>query len=273
MKIASLFALGAYGMKHEKGRTDSFKIHIGGGAFDAGTSEALAKWAIRKCEKKVCAVWAWAKCPLGQEEFDKGSKLTQAPCCHKCWNKCPPYLARHKNKDKAAFANNEKRREIKDQIWKFLEEDIQCETTKLKNQFLNGEMSFEELSLQENEQLTDEDCDEDDQECIDNFERFALMQNDAGVNGGNAHNHPSADPSCGDSNGWYKCHGHSGAKCCKKGCLNQQEGESKQLCDACGCKGKCDHLHDLKNAFIKNKQLRCDLWEDEEEEEEEEEEE
>ena len=27
-------------MKHEKGKTDQFQIHIGGGAFDAGTSEA-----------------------------------------------------------------------------------------------------------------------------------------------------------------------------------------------------------------------------------------
>ena len=34
-------------MKHEKGRTDEFKIHIGGGAFDAGTSEARKYFPYR----------------------------------------------------------------------------------------------------------------------------------------------------------------------------------------------------------------------------------
>jgi len=264
MKIASLFALGAYGMKHEKGKTDQFQIHIGGGAFDAGTSEALAKWAIRKCEKKVCAVWPWAKCPLSSGDFDKDSKLTQAPCCHKCWNKCPPYLARHKAKDTAAFANNEKRRIIKDQIWKFLEEDIQCETTKLKNQFLGDErhgMNWEDLV--EGEDLMDEDCKVDDEECQNNINKYKLMANDVGM--GVARSRPVADESCYEPNGWYKCHGHRASKCCKNGCLNQKEGEYKKICDDCECNGRCDYIHDIKNAFSKNDQLRCDLMEEEEE--------
>merc|ERR1711935_503953 len=91
MKLqASMILLGCDAMKHMDGKLDQFAIHIGGGAFDAGTSETLAKWAIRKCEKKVCSVWPWAQCPLHTTKFDKDKKLTQAPCCHKCWNKCPP---------------------------------------------------------------------------------------------------------------------------------------------------------------------------------------
>lgn len=267
MKIQALLVLGASAMKHEKGRTDEFKIHIGGGAFDAGTSEALAKWAIRKCEKKVCAVWAWAKCPLDRQ-FGKESKMTQAPCCHKCWNKCPPYLARHKAKDRSSFANNEKRRAIKDQIWKFLEDDIQCETTKLKQQFMNPEehgMSFAMLSGD----LMDDDCEEGDHECENSFGKYNMMAND--YPSGLSRNGPRADASCGDKTGWFKCHGSKDAKCCSKGCLNQAEGETKPLCDACNCNGKCDYLHDIAAAFEKNNQLRCDLYQEGQEEEEEEE--
>jgi hypothetical protein len=241
-------------MKHEKGRTDEFKIHIGGGAFDAGTSEALAKWAIRKCEKKVCAVWAWAKCPLDRE-FGKESKMTQAPCCHKCWNKCPPYLARHKAKDRSSFANNEKRRAIKDQIWKFLEDDIQCETTKLKQQFMNPEehgMSFANIAGD----LMDDDCEEGDEECENEFSKYNMdngMQNDFNVR--NLHR----DPSCDDNFGWYKCHGSKSAKCCSKSCLKQADGEAKPICDQCGCNGRCDYLHDIASTFQKNQQLNCNL--------------
>lgn len=262
MKIQALLVLSASAMKHEKGRTDEFKIHIGGGAFDAGTSEALAKWAIRKCEKKVCAVWAWAKCPLDRE-FGKDSKLTQAPCCHKCWNKCPPYLARHKAKDRSSFANNEKRRAIKDQIWKFLEDDIQCETTKLKQQFMNPEehgLSFAHIAGD----LLDDDCEEGDEECENEFSKYN-MQNDM-MNDGNVRNHPVRDPSCDDKLGWFKCHGSKTAKCCSKGCLNQAEGEDKPLCDQCNCNGRCDYLHDIAYAYEKNAQLRCDLEAEEVEE-------
>jgi hypothetical protein len=263
MKIQALLVLSASAMKHEKGRTDEFKIHIGGGAFDAGTSEALAKWAIRKCEKKVCAVWAWAKCPLDRE-FGKDSKLTQAPCCHKCWNKCPPYLARHKAKDRSSFANNEKRRAIKDQIWKFLEDDIQCETTKLKQQFMNPEehgLSFAHIAGD----LMDDDCEEGDEECENEFSKYNMandMMNDPDNSGQIAPNyrvHPVRDPSCDDKHGWFKCHGFAKSKCCSKGCLNQAEGEDKPLCDQCNCNGRCDYLHDAVFAFEKNSQLRCDL--------------
>merc|ERR1712037_383385 len=46
------------------GKTDAQGIHIGGGAFDAGTPEGVALWAIRKCRKKICHSWSFGRCPI-----------------------------------------------------------------------------------------------------------------------------------------------------------------------------------------------------------------
>jgi len=273
MKLAcSLLVLGSDAMKHMEGKTDQFHVHIGGGAFDAGTSETLAKWAIRKCEKKVCSVWPWAKCPLDTTKFDKEKKLTQAPCCHKCWNKCPPYLARHKMNDRLVFQNGDKRRAIKEQIWKFLEKDIQCETTKLKAEFLNPEvngMSFDELA---HEDFEDECEDIEDQEermqCEDKFEKYQLEKNGNDgdfkatlLNNGMMMDSVGFEKSrprvvsrtpeeiaesnreaCFAKYSEFNCHGHANAKCCSNGCLNQGN-KPKEHCDACKCNGFCGYLH------------------------------
>ena len=58
-------------MKHEKGRTDEFKIHIGGGAFDAGTSEARKQLPQRPKFTRV----VYFSFPEKKREFGIGSKL------------------------------------------------------------------------------------------------------------------------------------------------------------------------------------------------------
>ena len=76
--------------------------------------------------------------------------------------------------DKSSFANNLKRRAIKEQIWTFLEDDIQCEKTKLKAEFLNPEqagISFAEI-MGEEENLLDDDCEEGDENCENDFGRY-----------------------------------------------------------------------------------------------------
>jgi len=275
MKLqASMILLGCDAMKHMEGKVDQFSIHIGGGAFDAGTSETLAKWAIRKCEKKVCSVWPWAQCPLNTTKFDKDKKLTQAPCCHKCWNKCPPYLARHKMNDKSAFANNLKRRAIKEQIWSFLEDDIQCEKTKLKAEFLNPEqagISFAEI-MGEDESILDDDCEEGDEECENDFGRYNLENNgmlmDGFVGGFEAPErsrpvklteaqklqHAQANAAqcySYEEHSDFDCHGHKHAKCCKPGCLNDAS-NSKDPCNKCGCNGVCGYLHNTYEQLSKD---------------------
>ena len=61
-------------MKHEKGRTDEFKIHIGGGAFDAGTSEARKQFPYRPLGLKFTRV-VYFSFPEKKREFGIGSKL------------------------------------------------------------------------------------------------------------------------------------------------------------------------------------------------------
>jgi len=292
MKLqASMILLGCDAMKHMDGKLDQFAIHIGGGAFDAGTSETLAKWAIRKCEKKVCSVWPWAQCPLHTTKFDKDKKLTQAPCCHKCWNKCPPYLARHKLNDRSAFANSEKRRAIKEQIWEFLEDDIQCEKTKLKDEFMNPSeagLSLAQIIGDDSESILDDDCEEGDEECENDFGRYNLVNNGAWMANDEGLDKKGATEAEETKGGVdvretldertarlstmtskqiaaahmtecytyaphsdFDCHGHRGAKCCSNSCLNQGT-NAKDACDKCGCNGVCGYLHNTYAQLAKD---------------------
>lgn len=274
-----MILLGCDAMKHMDGKLDQFSIHIGGGAFDAGTSETLAKWAIRKCEKKVCSVWPWAQCPLHTTKFDKDKKLTQAPCCHKCWNKCPPYLARHKLNDRSAFANSEKRRAIKEQIWEFLEEDIQCEKTKLKAEFMNPSdagLNMDQILGDDDESILDDDCEEGDEECENDFGRYNLVNNgmlmdsvggfdeEAEEGEGGVDERAAARLSPEQMAEAHKkecytyaphsdfdCHGHKHAKCCSNSCLNQGT-NAKDSCDKCGCNGVCGYLHNTYAQLAKD---------------------
>lgn len=290
MKIQALLLLGCNGMQHEKGRPDGFAIHIGGGAFDAGTSEALAKWAIRKCEKKVCAVWPWAQCPLGSRQFDRERKLTQAPCCHKCWNKCPPYLARHKMHNQSVFSDNEIRRKIKEEIWRFLEDDIECEKTKMKDIFFDNTddhgMDFSVLKddIEQGHGIMHDDCEEGDEECENNFESLLsseggeltynfnpnmmndLMMNDPPMSAPSHVDTKRREAQCTGQWDWYKCHGTKEAKCCKGACLNQEDGEAKKHCDLCQCNGRCDYLHSPEEAQAKKRELRCHEFQEKNEE-------
>lgn len=274
-----MILLGCDAMKHMDGKLDQFAIHIGGGAFDAGTSETLAKWAIRKCEKKVCSVWPWAQCPLHTTKFDKDKKLTQAPCCHKCWNKCPPYLARHKLNDRSAFANSEKRRAIKEQIWEFLEDDIQCEKTKLKAEFMNPSdagLNMAQILGDDNESILDDDCEEGDEECENDFGRYNLVNNgmlmddvkfdepeeseegEGGVDERTARLSPMQIAKAHEKECYtyaphsdFDCHGHKNAKCCSNSCLNQGT-NAKDACDKCGCNGVCGYLHNTYAQLAKD---------------------
>ena len=73
-----------------------------------------------------------------------------------------------------AFANSERRRQIKEQIWEFLEEDIQCEKTKLKDTFMDADEQGHSWQSIADEQLHDEDCEEGDEECENNFSRYKV---------------------------------------------------------------------------------------------------
>jgi hypothetical protein len=55
------------------------------------------------------------------------SKVSRAPCCHKCWNKCPPYLARRYLADSTVFQDKDVRRYVKEEVWSFLSEDVQVQ--------------------------------------------------------------------------------------------------------------------------------------------------
>ena len=57
----------------------------------------------------------------------RNSKVSRAPCCHKCWNKCPPYLARRYLADSTVFQDKDIRRYIKEEVWSFLSEDVQVQ--------------------------------------------------------------------------------------------------------------------------------------------------
>merc|ERR1739838_642586 len=48
-------------------------------------------------------------------------------------------MGRHREIDHAVFSNGEKRRFIKDEVWEFLENDIECETSRLKSEFMEEE--------------------------------------------------------------------------------------------------------------------------------------
>jgi len=60
------------------GKTDAQGIHIGGGAFDAGTPEGVALWAIRKCRKKICHSWSFGRCPINDIGELDGQGYTQS---------------------------------------------------------------------------------------------------------------------------------------------------------------------------------------------------
>lgn len=123
--------------KKGNARLDPQGVHIGGGAFDKGTSEGIARWAIKKCQRKVCSVWPWAQCPTKPDMKGESNRQVKGPCCHKCWNKCPPYLARKKMDNRRVFAQGESRRLCKEEVWKFLEDDVECEKSRLKDDFMN----------------------------------------------------------------------------------------------------------------------------------------
>lgn len=73
-----------------------------------------------------------------------------------------------------AFANSERRRQIKEQIWDFLEEDIQCEKTKLKDTFMDADEQGHDWQSIADEHLHDEDCKEGDEECENDFQRYKV---------------------------------------------------------------------------------------------------
>merc|ERR1712228_1104949 len=113
----------------------------------------------------------------------------------------------------------------KDEVWKFLQDDIECETSRLKEEFFDGD------------------------EVGHNMEMFnidgggmGMMQMDVGMGGMPAPRVP--DESCSDKFGWYQCHGHKNAHCCASSCLNnpnKQTGKCQAQPNGCGCNGKCDY--------------------------------
>lgn len=195
----------------------------------------MALWAIRKCKKKVCAVWPWAKCPLTDiGDMSKENKKTRGPCCHKCWNKCPPYLARHKAGDKNVFGNSEKRRYLKDEVWKFLQNDIECETSRLKDEFTyNAEEQGHSMSeLSEYVNMHDS--------TIDGFSSEGGMLIFSPDTDGTIMLHDATetkpDPACSERFGWYQCHGSKVGHCCSNGCLNNPDRLTGK-CGLCECAG------------------------------------
>jgi len=257
MKLALALVASASGMMGH-GRSDMEGVHIGGGAFDPGTTDGLALWAIRKCKKKVCAVWPWAKCPLGDiSQMGKEGKTSRGPCCHKCWNKCPPYLARHKVRDNGVFSNAEKRRFIKDEVWAFLQDDIECETSRLKTEFMeaheeNG-YGMSELESYGNAQ-----------------DGVVMMMNDPSLGGGE---NAAIAAECDNKYNWYQCQGHKKAHCCANTCLNNPD-KNAGKCALCKCHGKCAYRDDIATTWKEGKKWEriCSSAVEEEEEEEEEEE-
>lgn len=262
MKLALTLYASVFGMEDGTGhgKQDADNIHIGGGAFDAGTHDALALWAIRKCKKKVCAVWPWAKCPLTDiGDMSKENKKTRGPCCHKCWNKCPPYLARHKAGDKNVFGNSEKRRYLKDEVWKFLQNDIECETSRLKDEFTyNAEEQGHSMSeLSEYVNMHDS--------TIDGFSSEGGMlifspDTDGTIMLHDAKETAKPDPACSERFGWYQCHGSKVGHCCSNGCLNNPDRLTGK-CGLCECAGKCDYLDRMIWTKSEERRMNCHLLE------------
>lgn len=242
MKLTITLFASVFGMEGH-GRMDADNIHLGGGAFDPGTSDGLALWAIRKCKKKVCAVWPWAKCPLNDiSELGKNGRKTRGPCCHKCWNKCPPYLARHRDNDQGVFSNASKRRFLKDEVWRFLQDDIECETSRLKEEFFDAEQVGHDMEIFD----------------IDGG-GLAMMQMDVGF-GGAMQAIAEPDESCSEKFGWFQCHGHSKAYCCSNSCLNnptKQTGKCQAAPAGCGCNGKCDYRDRIEWTMAESRRLNC----------------
>ncbi|CAG5094356.1 Oidioi.mRNA.OKI2018_I69.XSR.g13481.t1.cds [Oikopleura dioica] len=230
MKFAS--ALLALAAAERNGKLDDDGIHIGGGAFDAGTPEEVALWSIRKCRKKICAAWSFGRCPINNiSELDGNAKVSRAPCCHKCWNKCPPYLARRFLADSSVFQDKEVRRYVKEEVWSFLSEDVQCDLSRLDE--------FESLQAAE---VVEES------EAVEVAEG---MQMDMGMGGAAA-----APNQCGEKFGWFQCHGHRDAHCCSDTCLNQPEKESGK-CAKCGCEGQCDFRDNIADTVAKASEMGC----------------
>jgi len=253
MKLALTLFASVYGMEGH-GREDDTGVHIGGGAFDPGTSDGLALWAIRKCKKKVCAVWPWAKCPMSDiSDLGKNGRKTRGPCCHKCWNKCPPYLARHRDADQGVFSNASKRRMLKDEVWKFLQNDISCETSRLKEEFMDRDHVGYDMS----------DLDGSyNEEGLEGS--FVMMEMDVGMGGGAFAQVREPDESCYEKLGWYQCHGHKAAHCCTNSCLNnpnKQTGKCQAKPVGCGCNGKCDYRDRITWAVAESRRLNCDVIE------------
>jgi len=255
MKLALTLFASVFGMEGH-GKLDDDNIHIGGGAFDPGTTDGLALWAIRKCKKKVCAVWPWAQCPLTDiSDMTKSGRKTRGPCCHKCWNKCPPYLARHRDNDHGVFGNAAKRRYLKDEVWKFLQNDIECETSRLKDEFMdvsNVGLNMEAYFGTDGENMG-----------------MLMMQNTEGIDG---EVEETRDEACDEKFGWYQCNGHKFGHCCSNGCLNNPD-KSTGKCGVCNCNGKCDYRDRMLWTLSESTRMNCHLpppppAEEEEEEEE-----
>jgi len=256
MKLAlGLFAIASAMEGH--GKPDKHGIHIGGGAFDQGTTDNLALWAIRKCKKKVCAVWPWAKCPLKDVgEIDKDERKTRGPCCHKCWNKCPPFLARHKMSDKSVFSNSAKRRDIKEEVWQFLQEDIECETSRLKDEFMSNSVflghSMEALVGVAGGAMES------------SLANPVAMLNDGMLNDATPQRLRNAAYCDEDGQGYpkgfnyYKCHGHKDAFCCSNRCRNQPNAKGGR-CEPCQCNGKCEYMSKMKEVKQAAYTNGCDL--------------
>lgn len=232
--IASANAM-ADGTGH--GKEDKSGIHLGGGAFDSGTPRDTALWAIRKCRKQICATWPWAKCPTTEISDIETGRETRGPCCHKCWNKCPPYLARHRIVDRGIFSNAESRRDLKDAVHSFLQNDIQCETARMEKEF-RGDMGHEmdELFIGQEEGVNTNGMQMD-------FMDFGAEE-------------VEESEECTERLGWFQCHGHKNAHCCANSCLNNPE-KTEGKCGQCECGGNCGYLHDFKATHAKRSDLNC----------------
>jgi len=259
MKLAVTLVASVLGMEGH-GHLDPKGIHLGGGAFDPGTSDGLALWAIRKCKKKVCAVWPFAKCPLNDiTELSRSDRATRGPCCHKCWNKCPPYLARHRTADQTVFSNSETRRYLKDEVWEFLQEDIECETTRLKEEFLSVEKVGADIDMVIGDQSGFEGAvilsEPDTDGMLMDFapvEEAEEAEEEGGVDD------RTVNEACEDKTGWYQCHGHRHAHCCRDGCLNNPD-RTTGICgaDKCACFGKCDYRDRIEWTITEGRKLGC----------------
>lgn len=152
--------------------------------------------------------------------------MSRAPCCHKCWNKCPPYLARRYLADSTVFQDKDVRRYIKEEVWSFLSEDVQCDLSRL-----------EEIESLEPASVAVEVADG--------------MLFDEGIGG-----EQSAPSECGEKFGWFQCHGHRDAHCCSDSCLNQPDKESGK-CAKCGCEGQCAFRDNISETVAKAAELGC----------------